>query len=47
MVAGDGHYRFVQAGIPALFLVAGFSSPDEADDKGAAFRRFLAGTTTE
>ena len=35
------HYRFVQAGIPALFLVAGFSSPDEADDGGAAFRRFL------
>lgn len=37
------HFRFVQQGIPALFLVAGFSSPDEIDDEGGAFNRFLAG----
>ncbi|MEO1040563.1 MAG: M28 family peptidase [Pseudomonadota bacterium] len=37
------HYSFVRAGVPALFLMTGFSSPDEADDEGQGFLRFLGG----
>ncbi|MFW5660338.1 MAG: M28 family peptidase, partial [Oceanicaulis sp.] len=37
------HYHFVRAGVPSLFLMTGFSSPDEADDEGQGFLRFLGG----
>jgi Zn-dependent M28 family amino/carboxypeptidase len=37
------HYYFVRAGVPSLFLMTGFSSPDEADDEGQGFLRFLGG----
>jgi Zn-dependent M28 family amino/carboxypeptidase len=35
------HYNFVREGVPALFLMTGFSSPDPEADEGAAFLRFL------
>ena len=37
------HYEYVRRGVPALFLMTGFSSPDEADDEGQGFLRFLGG----
>lgn len=37
------HYHFVRRGIPALFLMTGFSSPDPEDDEGQGFLRFLGG----
>jgi len=37
------HYNFVRQGVPSLFLMTGFSSPDEADDEGRGFLRFLGG----
>lgn len=37
------HYHFVRAGVPSLFLMTGFSSPDEADDEGRGFLGFLGG----
>ncbi len=37
------HYNFVREGVPALFLMTGFSSPDAADDEGQGFLRFLGG----
>lgn len=37
------HYHFVRAGVPALFLMTGFSSPDPEDDEGQGFLRFLGG----
>ncbi|WBQ13269.1 M28 family metallopeptidase [Hyphomonadaceae bacterium BL14] len=37
------HYHFVRAGVPSLFLMTGFSSPDEADDEGRGFLGFLSG----
>lgn len=37
------HYHFVRAGVPALFLMTGFSSPNEEDDEGQGFLRFLGG----
>ncbi len=37
------HYRFVLEGVPSLFLMTGFSSPDPDDDEGAAFLAFLGG----
>lgn len=37
------HYNFVREGVPSIFLMTGFSSPDEDDDEGAAFLRFLGG----
>ncbi|MFN7177732.1 MAG: M28 family metallopeptidase, partial [Thermaurantiacus sp.] len=37
------HYNFVREGVPSVFLMTGFSSPDPEDDEGAAFQRFLGG----
>ncbi|WP_429912572.1 M28 family metallopeptidase [Glycocaulis sp.] len=37
------HYNFVREGVPSIFLMTGFSSPDPEDDEGAAFLRFLGG----
>ncbi|MBI1263535.1 MAG: M28 family peptidase [Alphaproteobacteria bacterium] len=37
------HYYFVRAGVPSLFLMTGFSSPDEANDEGRGFLGFLGG----
>lgn len=37
------HYNFVRQGVPSVFLMTGFSSPDAEDDEGAAFLRFLGG----
>ena len=37
------HYNFVRRGVPSLFLMTGFSSPDEADDEGRGFQTFLGG----
>jgi hypothetical protein len=37
------HYHFVRAGVPSLFLMTGFSSPDQADDEGRGFLGFLSG----
>jgi hypothetical protein len=37
------HYNFVREGVPSLFLVTGFSSPDPEDDEGQGFLRFLGG----
>jgi len=37
------HYHFVRAGVPSLFLMTGFSSPDVEDDEGQGFLRFLGG----
>jgi hypothetical protein len=37
------HYNFVREGVPSLFLMTGFSSPDEEDDEGQGFLRFLGG----
>lgn len=37
------HYEFVREGVPALFLMTGFSSPDADDDEGQGFLRFLGG----
>ncbi len=37
------HYHFVRAGVPSLFLMTGFSSPDAEDDEGQGFLRFLGG----
>ena len=37
------HYNFVRAGVPSIFLMTGFSSPDPEDDEGQAFLRFLGG----
>lgn len=37
------HYHFVRAGVPSLFLMTGFSSPDADDDEGQGFLRFLGG----
>lgn len=37
------HYHFVRQGVPSLFLMTGFSSPDEADDEGQGFLQFLGG----
>lgn len=35
------HYRFVQQGVPSLFLMTGFSSPDPRWDQGEGFMGFL------
>lgn len=37
------HYHFVRAGVPSVFLMTGFSSPDAEDDEGQGFLRFLGG----
>lgn len=37
------HYNFVREGVPSLFLMTGFSSPDAQDDDGQGFLRFLGG----
>ena len=37
------HYNFVREGVPSLFLMTGFSSPDPEDDEGQGFLRFLGG----
>ncbi|XBQ14977.1 MAG: M28 family metallopeptidase [Oceanicaulis sp.] len=37
------HYNFVREGVPSLFLMTGFSSPDPADDQGQGFLNFLGG----
>lgn len=37
------HYNFVRAGVPSLFLMTGFSSPQEAADEGRGFMGFLNG----
>lgn len=37
------HYNFVREGVPSIFLMTGFSSPDPEDDEGQAFLRFLGG----
>ncbi|WP_026353732.1 M28 family metallopeptidase [Woodsholea maritima] len=37
------HYNFVKVGVPSIFLMTGFSSPDEADDEGKGFLGFLGG----
>ena len=37
------HYNFVRQGVPSIFLMTGFSSPDPEDDEGQAFLRFLGG----
>jgi hypothetical protein len=37
------HYNFVREGVPSLFLMTGFSSPDADDDEGQGFLRFLGG----
>ncbi|AZU03543.1 peptidase M28 [Glycocaulis alkaliphilus] len=37
------HYNFVREGVPSVFLMTGFSSPDPEDDEGQAFLRFLGG----
>ncbi len=37
------HYNFVREGVPSLFLMTGFSSPNPDDDKGQGFLRFLGG----
>lgn len=37
------HYPFVRQGIPAIFLMTGFSSPNPDDDEGQGFTRFLGG----
>lgn len=36
------HYNFVREGVPSLFLMTGFSSPDAEADEGAAFLNFLS-----
>ena len=35
------HYNFVLAGVPSLFLMTGFNSPDAEDNEGQGFLRFL------
>tara|TARA_R110002095_G_scaffold186438_1_gene163666 strand:+ start:1619 stop:3289 length:1671 start_codon:yes stop_codon:yes gene_type:complete len=35
------HYNFVREGVPALFLMTGFSSPDPRWDEGEGFMGFL------
>lgn len=37
------HYNFVREGVPAIFLMTGFDSPDPEDDEGQGFLRFLGG----
>jgi Zn-dependent M28 family amino/carboxypeptidase len=37
------HYNFVVEGVPSLFLMTGFSSPNPDDDEGQGFLRFLGG----
>jgi Zn-dependent M28 family amino/carboxypeptidase len=37
------HYNFVREGVPSIFLMTGFSSPDAEDDEGQGFLRFLGG----
>jgi hypothetical protein len=37
------HYNFVREGVPSLFLMTGFDSPDPEDDDGQGFLRFLGG----
>ncbi|KAA5801688.1 M28 family peptidase [Alkalicaulis satelles] len=37
------HYHFVRAGVPSLFLMTGFSSPDPEHDEGRGFMGFLSG----
>ncbi|PWE17507.1 aminopeptidase [Marinicauda salina] len=37
------HYNFVREGVPSIFLMTGFASPDPEDDEGQGFRRFLGG----
>ncbi len=37
------HYNFVREGVPSIFLMTGFSSPDPEDDEGQGFLRFLGG----
>jgi len=37
------HYNFVRQGVPSLFLMTGFSSPNTDDDEGQGFLRFLGG----
>jgi len=37
------HYNFVRAGVPSVFLMTGFSSPNPDDDEGQGFLRFLGG----
>jgi hypothetical protein len=37
------HYNFVREGVPSIFLMTGFDSPDPEDDEGQGFLRFLGG----
>jgi hypothetical protein len=37
------HYNFVRQGVPSLFLMTGFSSPNPEDDEGQGFLNFLGG----
>ena len=37
------HYSFVRQGVPSVFLMTGFSSPNPDDDEGQGFLRFLGG----
>lgn len=37
------HYNFVREGVPSIFLMTGFDSPDPDDDEGQGFLRFLGG----
>ncbi|WP_439635141.1 M28 family metallopeptidase [Oceanicaulis sp.] len=37
------HYNFVRQGVPSLFLMTGFSSPNPDDDEGQGFLNFLGG----
>lgn len=38
------HYRFVQQGIPSVFLVTGWGPTSDGEDGGAIFREFLGKT---
>ncbi|WP_417461395.1 M28 family metallopeptidase [Kordiimonas sp.] len=38
------HYRFVQQGIPSVFLVTGWGKTEAGEDGGAIFREFLGKT---
>ena len=37
------HYNFVRQGVPSVFLMTGFSSPNPDDDEGQGFLNFLGG----
>lgn len=38
------HYRFVQKGVPALFLITGFGETPDGENGGEIFRNFLSTT---